>query len=200
MLQVYQLKRLKTWQAIIKILDRRSFLFWRFIRWQCQCPRFFSLGSCAAGIRALRDLPPECRPKVVHGCEGWRGLDWLDDGIKVIQDVSGHDYFLDASHRLLGFDNLQYDAYNGEARVIADSTTSINLISDSLKENKLTVKKTVSKHSLDTNYTNCTWVASQEMLGLTSSARRSLFVQAKHPSHIRHTPRLNTKNGGNTTV
>lgn len=60
------------------------------------------IGVAIATLQALRDLPPECRPKVVHGCEGWRGLDWLDDATKVIQDVSGHDYFADNLNRCFG--------------------------------------------------------------------------------------------------
>ena len=42
-------------------------------------------------IQAIRDLPREQRPQAVHGCEGWRNLDWLDDAEKVIHDVGGHD-------------------------------------------------------------------------------------------------------------
>lgn len=42
-------------------------------------------------IRALRELPPEHRPKQVYGCEVWRGLDWVNDGEKVVFDVSGHE-------------------------------------------------------------------------------------------------------------
>ena len=42
-------------------------------------------------IQAIRDLPREQRPQAVHGCEGWRNLDWLGDAEKVVHDVSGHD-------------------------------------------------------------------------------------------------------------
>lgn len=42
-------------------------------------------------IQAIRDLPREQRPQAVHGCEGWRNLDWLGDAEKVAHDVSGHD-------------------------------------------------------------------------------------------------------------
>ncbi len=42
-------------------------------------------------IQAIRDLPREQRPKTVHGCEGWRNLDWLGDAEKVVHDVGGHD-------------------------------------------------------------------------------------------------------------
>ncbi|MFT3912282.1 MAG: DUF3857 domain-containing protein [Ferruginibacter sp.] len=52
--------------------------------------------------------------------------------------INDHEYLLDASHPMLAFGNLQYDAYNGEARIITDPSIPINLVSDSLKENKLT--------------------------------------------------------------
>jgi LmbE family N-acetylglucosaminyl deacetylase len=42
-------------------------------------------------IQAIRDLPRGQRPQAVHGCEGWRNLDWLGDAEKVIHDLSGHD-------------------------------------------------------------------------------------------------------------
>lgn len=40
-------------------------------------------------ILALRELPPETRPRKVLGCEVWRDLDWMIDGDKVFLDVSG---------------------------------------------------------------------------------------------------------------
>ena len=39
-------------------------------------------------IAAVRELPPEARPKAVYGCEVWRDLDWLDDKDKVAFKVS----------------------------------------------------------------------------------------------------------------
>lgn len=42
-------------------------------------------------IQAIRDLPRNERPAIVHGCEVWRDLDWLLDNEKVIHDVSGYD-------------------------------------------------------------------------------------------------------------
>ncbi len=39
-------------------------------------------------VRAMHALAPECRPKLVYGCEVWRDLDWLSDGDKVVLDVS----------------------------------------------------------------------------------------------------------------
>ena len=42
-------------------------------------------------IQAIRELPREQRPQAVHGCEGWRNLDWLPDAEKVVHDVSGHE-------------------------------------------------------------------------------------------------------------
>lgn len=44
-----------------------------------------------AVIAALRRLAPDRRPEAVHGCEVWRGLDWLEDEDRVGFDVGGHD-------------------------------------------------------------------------------------------------------------
>jgi LmbE family N-acetylglucosaminyl deacetylase len=50
------------------------------------------LGVVVAALQAMRELPPEQRPKKVIGCEVWRNLDWLPDADKVVMDVSGHDH------------------------------------------------------------------------------------------------------------
>lgn len=50
------------------------------------------IGVAVAAIQALRALPPEQRPKAVHGCEVWRSLDWMPAAAKVVHDVSGHDH------------------------------------------------------------------------------------------------------------
>jgi LmbE family N-acetylglucosaminyl deacetylase len=42
-------------------------------------------------IQAIRALPREMRPERVHGCEVWRGLDWMPDAEKVVHDLSGHE-------------------------------------------------------------------------------------------------------------
>jgi LmbE family N-acetylglucosaminyl deacetylase len=42
-----------------------------------------------AVLAALRELPASDRPQQLLGCEGWRGLDWLEDSSKVVMDVSG---------------------------------------------------------------------------------------------------------------
>lgn len=42
-------------------------------------------------LQAIRSLPADQRPEVVHGCEVWRDLDWMLDSEKVAHDVSGHD-------------------------------------------------------------------------------------------------------------
>ncbi|MBC7289454.1 MAG: PIG-L family deacetylase, partial [Armatimonadetes bacterium] len=42
-------------------------------------------------IQALRELPPEQRPKELYGCEVWRDLDWMVDDDKVCFDVSSHE-------------------------------------------------------------------------------------------------------------
>lgn len=43
---------------------------------------------CVAALLAMRQMPPQNRPKTVYGCEVWRGLDWLCDDEKVVLDVS----------------------------------------------------------------------------------------------------------------
>jgi LmbE family N-acetylglucosaminyl deacetylase len=50
------------------------------------------IAVAAAGIEALRRLPPDQRPKEVLGCEVWRDLDWLPDESKVALDVSGDEH------------------------------------------------------------------------------------------------------------
>jgi LmbE family N-acetylglucosaminyl deacetylase len=40
-------------------------------------------------IQALRQIPPESRPRALYGCEVWRDLDWLVGEDKVAFDVSG---------------------------------------------------------------------------------------------------------------
>jgi LmbE family N-acetylglucosaminyl deacetylase len=47
-------------------------------------------------VAALRRLPPAQRPRRLVGCEVWRGLDWLNDGDKVVMDVDGHEDLSDA--------------------------------------------------------------------------------------------------------
>lgn len=42
-------------------------------------------------LQAIRELPRAHRPQVVHGCEVWRNLDWMNDSEKVVHDVSGHE-------------------------------------------------------------------------------------------------------------
>ena len=42
-------------------------------------------------LQAIRALPRAQRPEQVHGCEVWRGLDWMEDSEKVIHDLSGHE-------------------------------------------------------------------------------------------------------------
>jgi hypothetical protein len=50
------------------------------------------IGVMVAAIEAMRTLPPEQRPEVVHGCEVWRNLDWMCDSEKVAYDVGSHDH------------------------------------------------------------------------------------------------------------
>jgi LmbE family N-acetylglucosaminyl deacetylase len=49
------------------------------------------VGVVVAAVQAMRELPPDQRPKKVIGCEVWRSLDWLSDAEKVVMDVSGRD-------------------------------------------------------------------------------------------------------------
>ena len=46
---------------------------------------------CVAAIQAMRAMPFDQRPELVHGCEVWRGLDWICDDEKVVQDLGSHD-------------------------------------------------------------------------------------------------------------
>jgi hypothetical protein len=48
--------------------------------------------------------------------------------------VDGKDVFLDASHPELGFGRLNYDCYNGQARVIDDDASVVEMDASSLKE------------------------------------------------------------------
>jgi len=49
------------------------------------------IGVTIAVIEAIRALPPAQRPQVLYGCEVWRGLDWMPDDTKVVQDVDGRE-------------------------------------------------------------------------------------------------------------
>ena len=48
-----------------------------------------------AAVHAARRLDPADRPFRLVGCEGWRDLDWLPDGEKVLLDVSGFEGLAD---------------------------------------------------------------------------------------------------------
>ena len=50
------------------------------------------IGVVVAAIEAMRALPPNERPEVVHGCEVWRNLDWICDSEKIAHNVSSHDH------------------------------------------------------------------------------------------------------------
>lgn len=52
--------------------------------------------------------------------------------------IDGKDYLLDASHPHLGFGKLTPECYNGSARVVNETAAALPLISDSLKERKVT--------------------------------------------------------------
>jgi LmbE family N-acetylglucosaminyl deacetylase len=42
-------------------------------------------------IAAIRELPPQDRPRRLYGCEVWRDLDWLSDADKTVFDLSRHE-------------------------------------------------------------------------------------------------------------
>ena len=46
------------------------------------------LGVVVKVINAIRKLPKEYQPKVLYGCEVWRGLDWISDERKIGFDLS----------------------------------------------------------------------------------------------------------------
>lgn len=48
------------------------------------------VGVFLAVLEAIRGMPLEERPPHLVGCEVWRGLDWLPDTLKVVQNVSAH--------------------------------------------------------------------------------------------------------------
>lgn len=51
-----------------------------------------------ATLLAIRAMPPADRPQQVHGCEVWRGLDWMGDDEKIRHDVSAHEPLAAALH------------------------------------------------------------------------------------------------------
>jgi hypothetical protein len=53
-------------------------------------------------------------------------------------NIDGKYYYLDASQPRMGFGRLGYESYNGHARVINETATSVDLRADSLLEGKLT--------------------------------------------------------------
>ena len=53
-----------------------------------------------AVLEALREAPPAHRPARLLGCEMWRGLDWMQDEDKVVQDLGGHGHLAAALNGL----------------------------------------------------------------------------------------------------
>jgi LmbE family N-acetylglucosaminyl deacetylase len=45
-----------------------------------------------AVLEALREVSPAHRPAKLLGCEMWRGLGWMQDGDKIVQDLGGHEH------------------------------------------------------------------------------------------------------------
>jgi hypothetical protein len=52
--------------------------------------------------------------------------------------IDGKTYYLDASRARLGFGKIPYECYNGWGRIINEAAGGINLLSDSLRERKVT--------------------------------------------------------------
>ncbi len=57
------------------------------------------IGVFVSTLQAIRELPPQDRPRHLLGCEVWRGLDWMADEDKTALDVSGHENMF---HALVG--------------------------------------------------------------------------------------------------
>ncbi|HLJ85290.1 MAG TPA: PIG-L family deacetylase [Candidatus Angelobacter sp.] len=49
------------------------------------------IGVTLRTIGAIRELPPEQRPKKLYGCEVWRDLDWVVDSDKVVFKLDDHE-------------------------------------------------------------------------------------------------------------
>ena len=49
------------------------------------------VGVALRTVAALREMPPERRPRKLLGCEVWRGLDWMVDSYKVIMCRDRHE-------------------------------------------------------------------------------------------------------------
>lgn len=49
------------------------------------------VGVTLRTISAIRELPPDQRPKKLYGCEVWRDLDWLDEHDKVVFRLDQHE-------------------------------------------------------------------------------------------------------------
>ncbi len=53
-----------------------------------------------AVMEALHRMPANARPKILYGCEMWRGLDWMADEAKTVHDVSGYEGLANGLNRL----------------------------------------------------------------------------------------------------
>jgi LmbE family N-acetylglucosaminyl deacetylase len=49
------------------------------------------IGVALRTISAIRELPPDQRPRKLYGCEVWRDLDWLVDSDKVVFPLDEHE-------------------------------------------------------------------------------------------------------------
>ena len=69
--------------------------------------------ACALrALEALRQLPPDRRPRQVLGCEVWRGLDWLVDGEKVSLPVSARPELAQALNAVFATQNAAGKRYD----------------------------------------------------------------------------------------
>jgi hypothetical protein len=64
-------------------------------------------------------------------------MDRFNYVITRIED-NGKEYYLDATEPAMGFGRLNYQCYNGHARIVSENATAIELNSDDLKEEKTT--------------------------------------------------------------
>ncbi len=49
------------------------------------------VGVTLRAIAAIRELPPEQRPRRLYGCEVWRDLDWMTDNDKKVFNLDQHE-------------------------------------------------------------------------------------------------------------
>ena len=110
-------------------------------------------------ITAIRNLQQKDRPKRLLGCEGWRGLGWLDEGDKVILDVGGNDAL---AEQLLGAFPSQQAFFNLAGGTIA---------------RRIANASSLTTHSAQTTY-QCTFAMDLTPLILDDTLDIKKFVKA----------------------